>query len=384
MPIILVNGSNGHGKGQFAIKMILDYQKENDALEKKGESRRPIFANIHGINEKGKKPLKDVSPIPSDKVFFGKQNDPENPPPEGYFLPPIGSIFFYDECQEIDWAKKATGALSSDIRVTSLEKHRHSGLDVIFLTQSTNYIHSHIFGLVSPHYYVERPLGLKTTNVFMFNKAQKSPESTSTRAKADDQTMIALGKKYGQYYESSAQHNMKYTIPTKLKVMIVVFIAVMGYAYFNFQKTRFADDAPILETGAIGEGVTANPVPDAAVDAAAAEQAQNVNDELKTRLAVLEQQLYDQRLPDDYQVTKKNPSLRVAGVVNMGDKGCRVYNAFGEVLNLTGDDCDYYLAGAGRVQKTGAGSVGSVQPSTNPSSSSANQTTVTPAINPVS
>ncbi|MGP4971998.1 zonular occludens toxin domain-containing protein [Psychrobacter aquimaris] len=379
MPIILVNGSNGHGKGQFAIKMILDYQKENDALEKKGQPRRPIFANIHGINEKGKKPLKDVSPIPSDKVFFGKQNDPENPPPEGYYLPPIGSIFFYDECQEIDWAKKATGALSSDIRVTSLEKHRHSGLDVIFLTQSTNYIHSHIFGLVSPHYYVERPLGLKTTNVFMFNKAQKSPESTSTRSKADDQTMIALGKKYGQYYESSAQHNMKYTIPTKLKVMIVVFIAVMGYAYFNFQKTRFAQEEPILETGAIGEGVTANPVPDAA------EQAQQVNEELKTRLAMLEQQLYDQRLPPDYQVTAKNPSLRVAGVVNMGDKGCRVYNAFGEVLNLTGDDCDYYLAGSGRVQKPHGGSsssMGSVQ-SSNPSSSS-NQPMVTPAINPVS
>jgi len=381
MPIILVNGSNGHGKGQFAIKMILDYQKENDALEKKGEPRRPIFANIHGINEKGKKPLKDVSPIPSDKIFFGKQNDPENPPPEGYYLPPIGSIFFYDECQEIDWAKKATGALSSDIRVTSLEKHRHSGLDVIFLTQSTNYIHSHIFGLVSPHYYVERPLGLKTTNVFMFNKAQKSPESTSTRSKADDQIMIALGKKYGQYYESSAQHNMKYTIPTKLKVMIVVFIAVMGYAYFNFQKTRFADDAPILETGAIGEGVTANPAPDVATQVQAV---QSANDELKTRLAMLEQELYLQRLPDDYQVTKKNPSLRVAGVVNMGDKGCRVYNAYGEVLNLTGSECDYYLAGSGRVQKSGSVSVGSVQSSNRSSSSSSNQQMVQPVINPVS
>lgn len=383
MPIILVNGSNGHGKGQFAIKMILDYQKENDALEKKGEPRRPIFANIHGINEKGKKPLKDVSPIPSDKIFFGKQNDPENPPPEGYYLPPIGSIFFYDECQEIDWAKKATGALSSDIRVTSLEKHRHAGLDVVFLTQSTNYIHSHIFGLVSPHYYVERPLGLKTTNVFMFNKAQKSPESTSTRAKADDQTMIVLGKKYGQYYESSAQHNMKYTIPTKLKVMIVVFIAVMGYAYYNFQKTRFADDAPILETGAIGEGVTANPnpVPDSAADAA--EQAQKVNDDLKTRLAMLEQQLYEQRLPHDYQVTKSNPSLRVAGVVSMGDKGCRVYNTYGEVLNLTGSDCDYYLAGAGRVQKMGVSPIGSNN-SNDSMSSSDSKPMVNPVINPVS
>lgn len=70
MPIILVNGSNGHGKGQLAIKMILDYQEANDKLEAQGEARRPIYANIHGINTPDVTPLKDVSPIPSDKVFL--------------------------------------------------------------------------------------------------------------------------------------------------------------------------------------------------------------------------------------------------------------------------------------------------------------------------
>ena len=182
---MLINGANGHGKGQFAIKMILDYQKENDALEKKGEPRRQIFANIHGINQAGATPLKDVSPIPSDKVFFGKQDNPDSPPPEGYFVPPLGSVFFYDEAQKEEWIKQKAGALSNDIRVTSLEEHRHAGLDIIFITQSTNYIHSHITGLVAPHYYVERPLGLATTNVFMFNKFQKTPDAVSTRSKAD-------------------------------------------------------------------------------------------------------------------------------------------------------------------------------------------------------
>lgn len=382
MPIMLVNGSNGHGKGQFAIKMILDYQKENDALEKKGEPRRPIFANIHGINDKGMKPLKDVSPIPSDKIFFGKQDDPEKPPPEGYFLPPIGSIFFYDECQEIDWAKKATGALSSDIRVTSLEKHRHAGLDIIFLTQSTNYIHSHIFGLVSPHFYVERPLNLNTTNIFRFNKAQKSPESTSTRSKADDQFMIPLGKKYGQYYKSSAQHNMKKVIPFKLKAMLGVLALCVIYTLFNYSKTKYAKGDAVAPVDAIAN-VAESPLEVKA--AAEAKAAQVANDELKTRLAMLEQQLYEQRLPADYQVTEKNPALRVAGVVSLGDKGCRVYNAYGEVLNLSGSDCDYYLADSGRVQKSRAGgSVGSVQPSRNSPSSSANQPMVNPSINPIS
>lgn len=382
MPIMLINGSNGHGKGQFAIKMILDYQKENDALEKKGQPRRPIFANIHGINEVGVTPLKDVSPIPSDKVFFGKQDDPDSPPPEGYFLPPIGSIFFYDECQKIDWAKKATGALSNDIRVTSLEEHRHAGLDIIFLTQSTNYIHSHIFGLVSPHFYVERPLGLETTNVFRFNKAQKSPESTSTRSKADDQFMIALGKKYGQYYKSSAQHNMKKVIPFKLKVLVGVLALCIIYTLFNYSKTKHAKGEEVQSVEQIVEATQPSLTEQVALDAVkTANAAKTANEELQARIQQLEQELYAQRLPPDYQATRDNPSLRVAGAMAVGDK-CQAYNTYGEMLTLPLEECRVYLTDAGRIQKTGVGNSAPmpVQQVTSP----VNQPMVNPVINPIS
>jgi len=382
MPIMLINGSNGHGKGQFAIKMILDYQKENDALEKKGQPRRPIFANIHGINEVGVTPLKDVSPIPSDKVFFGKQDDPDSPPPEGYFLPPIGSIFFYDECQKIDWAKKATGALSNDIRVTSLEEHRHAGLDIIFLTQSTNYIHSHIFGLVSPHFYVERPLGLETTNVFRFNKAQKSPESTSTRSKADDQFMIALGKKYGQYYKSSAQHNMKKVIPFKLKVLVGVLALCIIYTLFNYSKTKHAKGEEVQSVEQIVEATQPSLTEQVALDAVkTANAAKTANEELQARIQQLEQELYAQRLPPDYQATRDNPSLRVAGAMAVGDR-CQAYNTYGEMLTLPLEECRVYLTDAGRIQKTGVGNSAPmpVQQVTSP----VNQPMVNPVINPIS
>lgn len=382
MPIMLINGSNGHGKGQFAIKMILDYQKENDALEKKGQPRRPIFANIHGINEVGVTPLKDVSPIPSDKVFFGKQDDPDSPPPEGYFLPPIGSIFFYDECQKIDWAKKATGALSNDIRVTSLEEHRHAGLDIIFLTQSTNYIHSHIFGLVSPHFYVERPLGLETTNVFRFNKAQKSPESTSTRSKADDQFMIALGKKYGQYYKSSAQHNMKKVIPFKLKVLVGVLALCIIYTLFNYSKTKYAKGEEVQSVEQIVEATQPSLTEQVALDAVrTANAAKTANEELQARIQQLEQELYAQRLPPDYQATRDNPSLRVAGAIAVGDK-CQAYNTYGEILTLPLEECRVYLTDSGRIQKTGVGNSAPmpVQQVTSP----VNQPMVNPVINPIS
>lgn len=376
MPIMLVNGANGHGKGQFAIKMILDYQKENDALEKKGLPRRQIFANIHGINQTGATPLKDVSPIPSDKVFFGKQDNPDSPPPDGYFVPPLGSIFFYDEAQKEEWIKQKAGALSNDIRVTSLEEHRHAGLDIIFITQSTNYIHSHITGLVAPHYYVERPLGLATTNVFMFNKFQKTPDSVSVRSKADDQFMISLGKKYGQYYKSSAQHNIKRNIPLKAKLAIGALLFCVVFTFWNISKAKKDDVAPVVAADA--PALVPADVP--------AEVFKSTTDMMLERIAKLEQELYEARLPPDYQVTKENPSLRVAGVMNFNGS-CRAYNAHGEFLNLTADECNYYLAGAGRVQKSG-NALGSVQSSNvapvEPSSISTVQNMVNPVINPVS
>lgn len=377
MPIMLINGANGHGKGQFAIKMILDYQKENDALEKKGEPRRPIFTNIHGVNVDGAAPLKDVSPIPSDKVFFGKQDNPESPPPDGYFVPPLGSVFFYDEAQKEEWIKQKAGALSTDIRVTSLEEHRHAGLDVIFITQSTNFIHSHITGLVAPHYYVERPLGLATTNVFMFNKFQKSPDAVSTRSKADDQFMISLGKKYGQYYKSSAQHNIKRNIPLKAKFAIGALIFCALFTFWKYTQTKevVATAAPVVDAQA--QSTASGSVP--------SEVMKSHTDAMLARIAKLEEELYQARLPVDYQVTKENPALRVAGVVSFNGS-CRAYNPSGEFLILSASECDYYLKGAGRIQKSG-NTLPSVQSSSPaPADSSAVSTVqnmVSPVINPV-
>lgn len=325
MPIMLINGANGHGKGQFAIKMILDYQKANDDLEKNGESRRPIFANIHGINEEGMTPLKDVSPIPSDKVFFGKQDNPDAPPPEGYFVPPVGSVFLYDEAQKIDWIKRSTGALSSDVRVTSLEEHRHAGLDIIFITQSTNYIHSHITGLVAPHYYVERPLGLATTNVFMFNKFQKTPDAVSTRSKADDQYMIKLGKKYGQYYKSSAQHNIKSSIPLKAKVLVGVLVLCILYTAYSFLKNK-GDEEPVSAPPDASSAVSSNESPN------------TVSNAITSAEGVTPAALLAKYLPEHVAETAYYEDVRAAMIIE-SSTGCRALNKYGERLDITEANC---------------------------------------------
>lgn len=354
MPIILITGANGHGKGQFAIKTILDLQYENDKREKQGLPRRQIYANIHGINQANAKPLKDVLPIPSDKIFFGKQDNPNDPPPQDYFIPPIGSIFFYDECQKEDWVKQKSGALSNDPRVRSLEEHRHAGHDIYFITQSPNYIHSHIQGLVSPHFYVERPLGLKTTNVFMFNTFQKSPQSTTTKNKADDQFMISLGEKYGQYYKSSAEHNMKSTIPRKLKIAVGFFLFIFALTLYkgiqankSYEQRNTKLQQPNLTTNS-----------DTKQNNQLLNELEKIKQELEKIKAQKELDDYNKRmyyyhnhLPNDYEVIKSDPNLQVRGVIKIGNT-CQAYNTHGDIMTLSYDECDYYIQESGRVHKS--------------------------------
>lgn len=346
MPIILVTGANGHGKGQFAIREILRLQDENDKLEKQGKPRRQIYANIHGINQDGAIPLKDVLPIPSEKIFFGKQDNPDDPPPDGYFVPPIGSVFMYDECQKVDWIKQKSGALSNDIRVRSMEEHRHAGLDIYLITQSPNYIHSHLFDLASPHYYVERALNLPQANVFKYNKAQKSPQSSSIKAKADDQFFISLGKKYGQYYKSSAEHNMKAQLPKKLKWAIGILFVLIAWTINSWNKAGWQ----------VGTNRQAYEVQTANTDDEFLDSVKEQT-ELKTlqEKRALEQHnrriyLIDKQLPTDYEVIKSEPALQVRGVMKMGTT-CSAYNTYGDLMILTLQECEYYLNQVGRVHK---------------------------------
>lgn len=358
MPIILVTGANGHGKGQFAIREILRLQDENDKLEKQGKPRRQIYANIHGINQDGATPLRDVLPIPSDYIFFGKQDNPDDPPPDGYFVPPLGSIFFYDECQKVDWIKQKAGALSNDIRVRSMEEHRHAGLDIYLITQSPNYVHSHLFDLASPHYYVERALNLPQANVFKFVKAQKSPQSTTIKAKADDHFLISLGKKYGQYYQSSQEHNMKTQIPAKLKWAVGLLFVLILWTLNSWNKAGWSFGNTKQQTD---EAPTQSQQTKQQTDDKLSDE-KDVIDENKSELEKLKNQhdlqnyqrriyLYQNTLPKDYEVIKQDNNLQVRGVIKMGDK-CRAYNTHGDLMTLSQKECESYLIETGRVHKS--------------------------------
>lgn len=227
-----------------------------------------------------------------------------------------------------------------------MEEHRHAGLDIYLITQSPNYIHSHLFDLASPHYYVERALNLPQANVFKYNKAQKSPQSSSIKAKADDQFFISLGKKYGQYYKSSAEHNMKAQLPKKLKWAIGILFVLIAWTINSWNKAGWQ----------VGTNRQADEVQTANTDDEFLDSVKEQT-ELKTlqEKRALEQHnrriyLIDKQLPTDYEVIKSEPALQVRGVMKMGTT-CSAYNTYGDLMILTLQECEYYLNQVGRVHK---------------------------------
>ena len=200
--ITLITGVPGNGKTQKAIQLLLECISDNEKRMKQGLDPRPIFCDIAGINSPECTPLPSVEPIPKRPMYFGADDEEfqkvlseTNNTKDHYWLPPEGSIFFFDECQRVDWIKNSHGTLSKDVRTRSLETHRHRGLDFYFIAQGANYIHNHIQDLIGRHYHVERPLNMFFANVFMHNAFVSRPQTKSAKKNADDHTVLKLSKK---------------------------------------------------------------------------------------------------------------------------------------------------------------------------------------------
>lgn len=313
--ITLITGVPGHGKTQKAIQLLLACIEDNKKRAKKGEPERPIFCNIAGVNGDGATPLPTVEPIPTSKIFLGSTNDPLLTCPPDFWQPPTGSIFFFDECQRVDWLKQSHGALSKDIRTQALETHRHEGYDLYLVCQGAQYLHTHVQSLVAPHFHCERPLNLPFTNVFFHNTFVPNPTTNAAKKNCDVRTSLKLGKKFGQYYKSSSQHNMKKVIPPKMVMAVVGLLIMFGYLYTRFQS---------------------DPLFNQSSDTPSEELQQKIDQQLAQS-----QQAQPAGYHYKYVDYSENEDMRPAMIIRT-ETTCYARNAQGVPLDLDLDTCNFY------------------------------------------
>lgn len=215
--IYLITGVPGSGKSLRTIYMILDFQKQG----------RTVYADIDGLNIDG------VLPSPSD-----------------WTTTPEGSVVIYDECQKI-FPSTGKSGVAEDSRLRALETHRHTGHDLIFITQAPTFVHHHIRKLVGKHLHCYRALGLKGCTIFSWEGVCDNPNGYHERKSADSERWSYPPKLF-QYYKSATVHTHKFKMPKKLILLLITAFALIAGALFFFNKSSLASTITNDKTATIG------------------------------------------------------------------------------------------------------------------------------------
>ncbi|AXH76984.1 MAG: zonular occludens toxin [Inoviridae sp.] len=222
--ITLVTAVPGSGKTLLMIDRIL----------KAMESGRRVYTNIDGLLIEG------VHDAPDDW-----RDTPE------------GSLVIYDEAQEL-FPSNAKPGVVTDERLTSMEVHRHTGHDLVFVTQAPTFIHHHIRKLVGEHIHLFRPNGMTGANIYTWGFAVTDPNDRREQERADHQ-LWKYPKEHFKLYKSATIHTHKFRVPRKIAVLLGLILC--GVAYVTYSLAGGLESFNVAkqsqEKGA--EGVSAAP-----------------------------------------------------------------------------------------------------------------------------
>lgn len=406
--IYLLTGQPRNGKTQYAIKMILDLVADNRKRIDKGKPARQIYCNIAGVNAEDAKvrlPCQNQDVVfAGQKLWFGEHDDPAKP--DDYVCPELGSVFIYDECHKVSWIKERSGTLSDDPSCYSLNEHGHCDYIFILITQFPQYVHTHIRGLIQEHYHVKRNFGFRSAKVYRWDEYQLNPRSDTSIKNAYQVDRFRFSSKYQDCYKSASAHDsVKVHIPKPLYYVAGGLLLIGMLIYNQYQKSALLKNMVATQVGDTSAKTAPN-APDLTqqpkdtqtdpktqnqhltltkeqIEAQIKLQQEQFELELAKQRAAMQMQyaelqqqltaqqeqlddyyrrleMYRKQLPRDYRIQKSDPNLQVRAVVKRGND-CKAYNASGDLMTLTFDECNYYLQATGRVHKTQGNTVNQLQ-----------------------
>lgn len=213
--IHLITGTPGAGKTLRAVYHILEQSKKG----------RLIYTNIDGLEIPGTHQAPDI-----------------------WTETPEGSLVVYDEAQQIFPPDGKTGRSNRE-DMAAMELHRHTGHDLILITQHPNLIHSHVRRLVGKHEHLNRAFGWNKAQIYLKDQVMR-PESKGD-LQAAEKTFWDHDKKLFQYYKSASLHVEHKRIPKPIMyaaaAMIMMVIGVF-YLYSNLNLGVFQGKVTTPET----------------------------------------------------------------------------------------------------------------------------------------
>lgn len=344
MAIDVITGQPRNGKSQYALKLIFDDIRENDKLEKEGKERRPIFADIAGINApKTPTQLPDVQFVPMDKkIWFGDYITAPEEVPDGYWCPPPNSIFYFDESHKLEWVKDSSGSVSKNPTTISLNEHGHIGHDIKLITQFSNYIHTHIRGLVQYHYHVKRVHGARFAWVYKWDEFQLNPRTKVALDNCFEKDKFFFKKKYQDAYQSASSHSkIKFKIPGVLIPFMIGIPLLLALLWYVGKDSMFADHLSDDEVLTVETQEPTELHSDISPDDVSEPEPEQLTDE----------QLRYKYLPKHIAVMAHNEEIRPAMVVSNANGSCAAYNKYGEILLITDSLCYQMISNSAMIPK---------------------------------
>jgi hypothetical protein len=213
--ITLITGVPGSGKTLYSIGLILDYIKEG----------RDVYADIDGLNIDGV--LKS---------------------PDDWRETPDGSVVVYDECQQ-KYPPEGNKGRSEREDMAAFEVHRHTGHDIVLITQHPSLLHNHVRRLVGRHHHVSRVLGGNVAKIYTQDKVIKVDSRTDLNA--SDLKTWPYPKKHFDFYQSATVHTHKFKLPNKVKYGIAAMVALTVAVGFLFNASGLFHSSDVEPVAAV-------------------------------------------------------------------------------------------------------------------------------------
>lgn len=332
---ILVTGLEGSGKSHFImsqIKQILDTPDNEYEI---------FLANVDGVT------LVDAQFHIVQPDFSWVNDAPKN------------SIVIYDEAGTIERFNNTKTKINSHIDVETLTMRRHKNVLTIFVTQDPKLVHSGLRSLIKFHFHFSNPYSSgNETKCFVTAGVNDGFPKKTIIEEFDHKLDPAIFPLY-KSVDDGVKHDQKPTKNKKAQLMqriaiLSMLLAIPAFIGMFYLIKKVKDDQ--FNADNVNEKVNST-ITDKAKDFTdKANPTTGMNTAGQTTLnqnnddAIRSLELYEERLAQDYRVTANNEEIRVSGVVMMHGE-CQAYNAYGEFLRLSQDECKSYTQNVGMMQK---------------------------------
>ena len=230
--VILVTGAIRTGKTLYVVsglkQMISEEQKKPE------EQRRQFFTDIDGLMLDGV----GVSPI-------------------DWRTAPAGSVIVYDECQLNKHFQADGKGVSQYDYVLELTLAGRKGYTIIFISQSSRFVHATIRNLANEHIHVQRLHGAQKALICRYPKPVMNPDSKANIDMCADKFNWDYPKSvFGDYSsldsnESAADHQIKFKFPAPLikgfTFLLFLFLGLMYYAGSSFFGSNSKDVSSAID-----------------------------------------------------------------------------------------------------------------------------------------